>query len=303
MDSPNRWTDPDTDQRFYQDSTKEPSVTTILDIRDTDDSGLENWRQDNDGIGLNPDWKHLFWYKRHRGTLCHWHALSTLDSSLPYSDDERGSRHELYFQNEDEVADDSPREVLYSVLKDRGTVTNYGDFYEQYPPYHNSEYYRKALWNIVDSDIQFFTDSFAEIESALGGGAIEVERYLLDHEYGYGGQVDLVYQYPDGTTAVCDLKTSSSNRDKNKLQSAAYAKAVENDDPIDVDTVDRTEVWRIHPDSGTYTVHSHEKATPLHSTNYWYESMEDSWAEFQSLCEQFHDQIDVDAVEVPEEYQ
>jgi hypothetical protein len=301
MDTPRRWTDPQTDNRYYKDEQKEPSVTTILNIRDTDETGLNNWKADNDGNGLNPDWSHLFWYKMHRGTLCHWHALSTLDESLTYSDDERGSRHELYFQNEDEVADSSPREVLYSVLKDRGTVEDYGDFYTQYPPYKNSEYYRKALWTVVDNDIAFFVDSFDEIVRTTGGEERVVERYLLDHEYGFGGQVDLVYTYPDGTTAVCDLKTSSSNRDKNKLQSAAYANAVENDDSIPIDTIDRTEVWRIHPDSGTYTIHSHEKATPLHSTNYWYESMDESWKEFHGLCEQFHDEIDVDAVTEPAE--
>jgi hypothetical protein len=61
MNTPSRWTDPDTDQRYYKDREKEPSVTTILKIRDTDDSGLENWRESNDGVGLNPDWQHLFW--------------------------------------------------------------------------------------------------------------------------------------------------------------------------------------------------------------------------------------------------
>jgi len=61
MPDPNRWTDPSTDNRYYRDTTKEPSVTTILEIRDTDDSGLQNWRAANDGVGLNPDWQHLFW--------------------------------------------------------------------------------------------------------------------------------------------------------------------------------------------------------------------------------------------------
>lgn len=300
METPKRWTDPNTDNRYYRDEQKEPSVTTILKLREQDTTGLDNWRKSNDGTGLNPDWRHLFWYKRHRGTLCHWHALSTQDESLEYSEDEYGSRHELYFQNEKEVTDSSPREVLYSVLKDRGTISNYADLYAQHPPYKNSEYYRKALWDIVDSDIRYFTDVFDSMVAAVGGRPVAVEHYLLDHTYGFGGQVDLVWEYPDGTTAVSDLKTSSSNRDKNKLQSAAYAKAVELSDDIPVDTIDRTEVWRIHPDSGTYAIHSNENATELHTTNYWYESMEDSWEQFNDLCESFHQQYDVDDVPVPE---
>ena len=300
MDTPKRWTDPTTDNRYYRDEQKEPSVTTILKLREQDTTGLDNWRADNDGAGLNPDWQHLFWYKRHRGTLCHWYALSTADESLEYSADERGSRHELYYQSDKEVTDSSPREVLYSVLKDRGTVEDYGDFYRQHPPYKQSDYYRKQLWEVVNSDIEYFRDTFREMVAAVGGRPRVVEQYLLDHTYGFGGQVDLVWEYPDGTIAVCDLKTSSSNRDKNKLQSAAYAKAVENDDGIAVDTVDRTEVWRIHPDSGTFSIHSHENATPLHTTNYWYESMEDSWEKFRGLCGKFHDQYDVANVPVPD---
>jgi len=301
MDTPNRWTDPDTDNRYYNDGKKEPSVTTILKLRDQDTSGLDNWRSQNDGVGTNPKWQHLFWYKRHRGTLCHWHALSTIDPLLEYGDDERQSRFELYHQNEDEVADDSPREVLYSVLKDRGTIENYADFYALYEPYHNSTYYREAIWSLIDEDIEYFVTEFESIWDALGGpDTVAVERYLLDHEYGFGGQADLVIKHTNGDVAICDLKTSSSNRDKNKIQAAAYAKAVENDDSIPVDAVDRTEVWRIHPDSGSFTLHSNERYGPLYSDSYWNESIEESWNTFADLCEQFHTEIDVEAVEEPD---
>jgi len=322
MDTPDRWTDPETDNRYYKSGSAEPSVTTILEFLDEDTSGLDNWRNSNDGDGTNPNWEHLFWYKRNRGTLCHWHALSTVDSSLEYSHDEYSSRWELYAQQHDNVADDSAREVLYSVLKDRGVVSDYGDFYAKHPPYKPTAYYAEALLDLVDTDIEYFTDTFTSIWAALSetqsempaepeGGEvpiyglcpIEVERFLLNHEYGFGGQADLVVEYPDGDIAVCDLKTSSSNRDKNKAQLAAYAQAVEDDTDIPVDSVDRTEVWRIHPDSGTFSIHANERYSPLHSDSYWRETREESWQEFLDARERFADEYDLTNISVPEELQ
>ena len=301
MDTPKRWTDPQTDNRYYKDTYKQPSVTTILSTRDSDTGGLDNWRRNNNGEDDNPDWQHLFWYKRHRGTLCHWAALSQVADDLPYSRDEYQSRYELYLQHGDEVAADSPREVLYSVLKDRDVINGYGDMYQQHNPHATTDTFKKALWDVVDSDIAFFKQTFAYIIDTLNiDSIVAVERFLLNHKYGFGGQVDLVIRYEDGTTAICDLKTSSGNRDKNKLQLAAYAKAVEMDDDIDVDSIDHTEVWRIHPDTGTFQLHSNVQKTPLHTTSYWNESLEDSWGQFHELCFGFHDEIDVQQVTEPD---
>lgn len=77
------------------------------------------------------------------------------------------------------------------------------------------------------------------------------------------------------------------------------------------DEVDRVEVWRIHPDSETWQVHSHEVPTvaehlyderepddAAYTDAHWfddkwgdfsYESIEDMWETFTELTETAHD--------------
>jgi len=269
-----------------------PSVTTVLKTRDEDMSNLHDWQDRNDGEGDNAFHKHLFWFKRHRGTLCHWHALSRLDPALDWSADECNSRTELAVQHEDEVADDTPREVLYSVLKSQHAVESWGEFYDKYRP-DKSDYYANALLTQVDRDIDFFVATFEHICDRLDISdehIIAVEEFLFNDVDGYAGQVDLVYECPTtGETVVADLKTSSGCYAKHKMQGAAYGRSVEV--LMDVD-VGRLEVWRIHPDSGQWAVHCHEEPTEVHTSNYWREGYEDLLDSFLALVEGFTFDVD-----------
>jgi hypothetical protein len=287
-----------TDVRLYTRNGYDlPSVTTILNARDDDKSNLYDWQDRNDGNGNNADHEHLFWYSRHVGTLGHWHALHELDDSLAWSQDEEQSRMELYRQFEDEVSSVSPREVLYSVLRgDRdkagGTVSTWGEFYDKHPPYKNNTYYRDALIDRAEQDIEFFKAAQQRLWSKLGitdDSVVAVEKFLFNDDHEYAGQVDLVYRDPDDNVVVADLKSSSGCYDKHQIQGAAYGKAIEQSD-VPVDTVDRLEVHRAHPRTGQMAVHTHRDApgkSPIHTTKYWREGYDELWDQFETLIGRF----------------
>jgi hypothetical protein len=287
------------DVRVYQQNSRSnPSVTTVLKARNDDKSHLYDWQDRNDGVGNNADHEHLFWYSRHIGTLGHWYALKNLDPSLEWSADEEQSERELFRQFADEVSGESPREVLYSVLrgdKDKagGTVQSWGEFYDKYPPYKNGQYYQNALVDQAERDVQFFVDAQQRLWDKLGvdrEAIISVEQFLFNDEWGYGGQVDLVYEDPRGNVVVADLKSSSGCYDKHQIQGAAYAKAIELCDDVDVDEVDRLEVHRTHPRTGQMVVHTHKDAPDqqgVHSTKYWSDSYDELWSQFANLLSHF----------------
>lgn len=272
-----------------------PSVTTVLKTRNDDKSNLYDWQDRNDGTGDAANHEHLFWYSRHIGTLGHWHALHELDSDLEWTADEEQSKAELQRQFADEVSNDSPREVLYSILrgdknKAGGTVSTWGEFYDKYPPYKNTEFYTDALLEQAQRDIGFFKDAQLRLWSKLGvdeDSVIEVEKFLFNEDHGYAGQVDLVYEDPEGYTVVADLKSSSGCYDKHQIQGSAYGKAIELDSGVDVD---RLEVHRAHPRSGQMAVHTHRDAPgkqPIHTTQYWTDGYDDLWSRFHDLAVNF----------------
>lgn len=301
------------DVRVYsRDDIDLPSVTTILKTRDDDKSGLHKWQDENDGEGDNAFHEHLFWNSRHRGTLCHWHALSTI-GDVPWSEDEADSdwalRNIQHIDSDDdilaeddilgefhvdgsdheEVHNTTPREVLYSVLKNKDAVESWGEFYDRYGAYNGHKHYSQGLYDVVGNDIEFFVEVFDRFRNKLDIAAedvVAVEEFLFDEEYGYAGQVDLVYEDSKGRTVVADLKTSSGCYEKHKMQGAAYGKAVERAMNLDVD---RIEVWRIHPDSGQYAIHSHDDSVSgLHTAEYWYKGFDELWEDFRALAENFN---------------
>lgn len=315
----------DIDVRLYTDGRVElPSVTTVLKTRDDDKSNLYDWQDRNDGVGDSAHHEHLFWYSRQVGTLGHWFALRELDPTLEWTEDEgqsawalgnvgtlqdadeqyeaedprtgrvfkeRGSNHE-------EVIDSSPEEVLYSVLrgdknKGGGTVSTWGEFYDRHPPGMGVDYYENELVTRALRDIEFFVDAQKRLWSKLGvdtDSVIEVEKFLFNEYYGYAGQVDLVYEDPDGNIVVADLKSSSGCYDKHQIQGSAYGKAIELAEDVPVDGVDRLEVHRAHPRTGQMAVHTHRNApnkAPIHTTKYWNEGYDDLWARFETLVDRF----------------
>lgn len=295
--------------RVYWDTDtggpKLPSVTTILKTRDDDKSNLYDWQDRNDGVGDNAHHEHLYWYKRHRGTLCHWYALKTLDPDLGWSPDEAESMYKVAnvsslsdADKHPEVHDATPREVLYSVLKAQHAVESWGEFYDRHPPDRSAGYFETELKKQYERDRDFFVTAFGHICDTLGitsENVIAVEQFLFRETDGYAGQVDLAYEDPSGDVVVADLKTSSGCYEKHKLQGAAYGTAIERDDSIDVDTVDRLEVIRIHPDSGQYAVHTHDPQHDIHVDTYWRQSDDILWKQFSELADAFPSVPDEDS--------
>lgn len=292
----------DIEVRLYWDNDDDsiprlPSVTTILKTRNEDKSNLYAWQDRNDGNGDNADHEHLFWYKRHRGTLSHWYALKTLDPGLEWSGDEQQSVWALGNVSKQtdpekypETYDARPRDVLYSILKAEHAVESWGEFYDAHPPDNDEAYFEDELKALYERERDHFVEVFDRITRKLGitpESTIAVEQFVFDTEYEYAGQVDLVYEDPDGNIVVADLKTSSGCYSKHKIQGAAYAKAIERDENIPVDEVDRLEVIRIHPDSGAYAVHTDNPSHPMHTSKYWRQSYDQLWETFASLAENF----------------
>jgi len=241
----------DEDRRHYQKNGEDVySVTTVIDnLKEGENEGLKWWKRNNDGQGDNPDWEHLLEYKKNRGTLAHHAAMAPQYEELNggeqlWSNDETESLYEVM----DRAGDPS---FLYSIVADKAWV-------------NDQEGFRKLtaeedidIGDILIKDLEYFTQQYDEICQRRGINtdtleAIE-EMFVVprnaEHD-GYGGQVDLVYRDPlTGGAVVADLKTSSAVRDKHKHQVAAYAKAVEKTDNLPVESVERAEIIRIHPDS------------------------------------------------------
>lgn len=299
--------DKDSDgRRYYTDGKiKVYSVTTILNELDDDMTGLYYWKKKNDGVGDNAHWKHLFWYKTYRGTLCHYQALVLFKDSFVEEGSMWGGGEQfaleriMYGPTEEEVDDfrevgasTNMNDILYSVLKDHGIV----DTRAEYNDMPNSN-----LLDIATADQKWFVRTFKEIMEHIeidSSNILSVERFLLNADYGFGGQCDLMYEDKDGNVVVADLKTSSGLRHKHILQSVAYSRAIEQAHDIDVDMVDRVEIIRIHPDTQTWEIHSHDKATQYHTDegwftdrwgNYEYGSLEEMWETFVALARSVHE--------------
>lgn len=293
------------------------SVTTVLSFLEEDDTGLKRWQATNDGSGDSPHHEHIFWYSGPRGTLCHYQALCKFEDSYDgegdmWGEEESRSMEKIMEGPEPGTFQDASHnlsDITYSIMRNQAVVSGRDEYECLFEG-------NTRLVDVLREDIEYFTEAFATICQELGvtdESVIRVEKFMLNDEGGYGGQCDLVYEDPRGNVVVADLKTSSSFRQKHRLQVVAYMKAVEQAD-WGPDSVDRIEVWRIHPDSETWQVHSHEvppHATHLHNEEkpeqskytdaYWfedkwgdfsYDSIEDMWETFKSLQEKAHNDED-----------
>lgn len=287
------------------------SVTTILGIAlEEDETGLEIWKKKNDGSGDNAHHEHLYWYSGPRGTLCHYQALKRFEEHFDgdedmWGDEEMEAMRKVTEGPEEGTFEDASHDledITYSVLVNQDAVRSR----EQY------EHLFKGSTRLVDvlhADLGYFVETFGRVCEELGidsESVIRVEKYLLNEKDMYGGQCDLLYEDPQGNVVLADLKTSGSLRQKHRLQGVAYMKAVEKEPGLP-EKVDRIEVIRIHPDSQTWQVHSHEvpehveHLAPEHYTDeHWftdqwgefdYDDLEDMWETFKQLTEDAHDSV------------
>ena len=302
----------DEGRRWYvlPNGDKRMSVTTILGHLNEDKTGLQYWQQKHNGRGDAADHRHLLWYMTRRGTMCHYKALEQFEEmfdsgDVMYSEGEAEAMAEIMEENWNKY-------IAYSILKyqsEKRIKTNTYNDYEggdEYDGVDNWEqYYRyeaeTTLLDLLKADVDWFVETFEEIMDVLGiteDSVIAVEKYLFEDEIGFGGQCDLLYEDPDGNVVLADLKTSGGLRQKHVIQGVAYSKAVERADDIPVDTVDRVEVIRIHPDSRTWEIHSPEEVTEHHTSQYWfkdkygnweYDSTEEQWEKFKELAGKAHE--------------
>lgn len=285
------------------------SVTTVLNYMDEDDTGLEHWRSHNTGLDGEPYWRHLFWYTRHRGTLAHYRALNGLTEAELYSEDESQSERELQKLQEGDVqfsdAEDERRHedgrfnheaahdlderrlyTYYSVLKDSGAIQSYGEFLDHVLAYQDTgrpqpSVSEEALLKRCRADARTFDSTFQSIRSELGittENVVTVEEMVFDYDLAVAGQPDLVYDDPHGERVLADLKTSSGMRDHYPHQAVVYGKVL----PYDID---RYEIIRIHPDTGTWQVHTNDPSTHVHTGDGWYGEPDELFAEFSDVAE------------------
>jgi len=271
-----RYLDGDDKRHYEKDDLDVYSVTTILDGEHEDDPPwIENWKANNDGTGDNADWRHILEYKKNRGTLAHYAALSQLEQHHPHSEklwsgDEESSLNQIMDRADDE-------DFLYSVLKDRGMIESR----DAYEPIKDEI----DVTDLLYDDLEFFKNSFAE--TMLDKGVTPEDVESVEHMFalpenvdaghaGYGGQADMIYEDPyNGEHVVVDLKTSKQVYDKHKKQAAAYSHAAMESPDMNGDYIDRCEIIRINPDNEETEV-------------YEVEDPEEYWEEFAELTRKAH---------------
>jgi hypothetical protein len=292
------------------------SVTTVLDHMNHDDTGLETWRSRNEGLGDEPYWRHLFWYKRHRGTLGHYRALNGLTEEELYGDDESQSKRELQKLEEGDVrfsdvederrhedgrynheANHSLKErrlyTYYSISRDAGAVQSFGEFVDHLlagtgPSGEDSRIGprtpvvpEEAILKRCYDDTRAFDRIFQSIATELEitpESVVTVEEMVFDYDLSVAGQPDLVYDDPHGDRVLADLKTSSGMRDHYPHQAVVYGEVL----PYDID---RYEVIRIHPDTGTWQVHTNDPSHHIHTNDGWDSTPQQLFEEFSDVAE------------------
>lgn len=231
---------------YTEDGWMAPSVTTITELRvdPEKDEALEGWRDRFDGQSsyARPWWKDQMTFKGERGTLAHFAMLSTVG-------DPSGDTY--YHQVGDDDYGREEYEAVYHLQKWSTHAPSANEDDQRTP--RNNQYDGEHAWDRAIRDISWCTTAFEEWWDD-DYDVIDTERYVTckvetddGDDFGYGGQLDLLYEDDEGNVVCCDLKTSSGIRHSYKIQLAAYANAIEAD-------VDRIEVARFHPDTETVEV-------------------------------------------------
>lgn len=264
-----------------------PSVTTITGSRDDPqkDRALKGWRLKYSGEGDKPYWKHIQKYSQWRGTLLHWYFLSTLDSSLPATHEEREA-----------ISNIEDRQKNYDFIN--SIAQNHDD-------YTTENFPSKVMWldqannaakddpltltDIFEDDYDWFMETAPSMLDIDVSDVIAVEAKVVNHDYKFGGQFDLLYD-DNGTTTLMDVKTGKSVYWGAKRQLEAYARTIEDSDRFPVETVDEYIVLRANPDRETREVSRLSE---------WDESRDALWADFCLLNERVQPHVsDIDTSEL-----
>jgi len=235
-----------------------PSVSTIKEERLTPDKddAIDGWKEHYDGTTeyKSPHWKEQLKFKQLRGTLVHFAIFSQYGAQRSEEEDDA----EYILKN---WASERP---AMNTGPDEDPIPFYGppDKYDGSDPWDHVM--RDTNWALSE-----WTDTVVPQLGITEDNIKACEQYVLDTEYGYAGQADLVYEPEDGPVTMADLKTGGGVRDDVKYQTAAYARAV----PYDVE---RTMVIRLDPSNNEVEIQTNED---------WDNSILGYEHHFLSLCE------------------
>jgi hypothetical protein len=239
--------------RVYYDPTTDvppmPSVSVVKNLRvdPEKEDALEGWRSRFDGQSkwARPWWKDQMQFKALRGTLVHFTILNELG-------DASGNTHFHNVGESDWGHEEYYAECQLNKWTKHAPSANTDEI--SYVP-RNNKHDGEHAWDKAVRGMKWAAKSFKEEIIDTGpltpANVIDVENFVFDTEYGYGGQYDLLYEDDNGDIILSDLKTSSAVRFDHKLQGSAYKRAIESERDI---TIDQCEVIRLHPDSETVEV-------------------------------------------------
>jgi hypothetical protein len=242
---PHPTTDGETLRLYYVEGSgcpPMPSVTTVKELRvdPEKEDALDGWRQRYDGQSqwARPWYKDQKAYKAHRGTLIHFAILDALGDAVGetyhHQVGDTGWGLEEYYSE-------------YCLKKWSRNAPSANTDEVPYTPRKN-RYDGEHAWDRAVREMKWAANAFNERFIQSGhidtDSVRQVESFLYDTEFGYGGQFDLLYE-DDGDTVLADLKTSSAVRFDHKLQAGAYKHAIESTSDV---TVDRCEILRVYPD-------------------------------------------------------
>ncbi|MFB6209859.1 MAG: hypothetical protein ABEJ56_07045 [Candidatus Nanohaloarchaea archaeon] len=247
-------------RRVYRwDGNEAYSVTTVLDSEVLDlGEQVFFWENRYDGEDGRYDSNNVKEFAGPRGTLAHEKVF------------------EKYVEDSEEVSEGNSAR-LWNQLEQMGgdeleDLREWGER-EEVEFYEDSSRQNGFIENgrqLAENDIEWIEQEFRDLEESLGlrkENVIAAEKMFgisTKHpwdkseklegpgigKFEYAGQIDLLYEKEDtGETILLDLKTSKDLYDKHKIQSAAYAHAVENSEFFDVEEVDRVVIPVINPET------------------------------------------------------
>lgn len=271
----------------HYDAPPMPSVTVIKGVMvdPEKEKALQGWRDRFDGQSQwgRPWYKDQKFFKAYRGTLVHFAILSALGDAAGNT----------YFH---EVGDDNWGKeeywAEYNLKKWSKKAPSANSDEVPYTPRAN-KYDGEHAWDKAVRGMKWATRTFKKeiIDNGLLSpeNVIDVEEYVFDTEYGYGGQFDLLYEDDDGKIILSDVKTSSGVRFGHKLQGAAYKRAVESERDI---TIDECEIIRLHPD---------KENVEVSRSSDWDRTLDGLEHQFLGLCDEANQVVYKEALEYAEE--
>lgn len=209
--------------RLYEvgsDRDLHPSVSTILDVRETPEK-LKQWKQ------RQSNYEEVMNYAQNRGTLVHAHCQEDI---IPLDPDSGEPIKAIWGEDE---------ELSEQALKENDEWERFQDELEWFDRAWDRI---KRVLGLPPTPDDRGSDEYNTV--------LDVETYVAQTEIGFAGQFDLLYEDDEtNETVLADLKTSKNVYEKNQLQLSAYKMAV----PM---SIDRMEIIRMNAEQRDWYISS-----------------------------------------------